>query len=201
MPFIPTLACVQARLIWQEDNGAQAQNVFYHATAGVPLMSDLESIGEAWGSLFTEYLVTNTSPAWNLLGVALRAMNEEEGLVLFFDDGMPIAGTNTGGQLPDQVCYTVTWSTGMSGRSARGRTYAIGVTLAAITGNNRLADASRTEYNNAWNNIREGFETDAHALQVVSFVDEGVPREEGRKLPILSGSVRFPLATQRRRLS
>lgn len=202
MAFIPVLNCVQARLIWQEDSGVVAQNVFWHATTGAPLMADLEAIGATWGEMMTESgLGPNTTNNWALSSVALRAMNEEEGISLNYTGGMPISGTGAGYKLPDQVCYTVTWSTGLVGRSARGRTYVLGMAGEAVQNQNRLTDASQASFNNTWGVILEGFATEGHALQVVSFQEGGVPRAAGRMLPILSHQVRFPLATQRRRLS
>lgn len=201
MAFIPVPNCVQARLIWQEDNGNVAQNVFWHATTSAPLEDDLEAIGETWGALMTEAgFVTNTTTNWALSSVALRAMNEAEGIAINFSDGMPISGTNTFTS-PDQVSYTVTWNTGLVGRSARGRTYGIGIPSNVIENRNRLSDAAQAAFQIQWGVVLEAFETDAHALQVVSFQEGGVPREEGRKLPILSHQVRFPLATHRSRLT
>jgi len=200
MPFIPVPNCVQARLIFQEDNGLVAQNVFYHATTSAPTAGDMEAIGELWGSLWVEYMVTSMTNNWALQSVNMRAMNEEEGIIMNYSGGMPISGTGAN-PLPDQVTYTVTWSTGLIGRSARGRTYGIGLLGEAVEGRNRLTDAWRTSLTNVWVNIMQAFQEDAHALQVVSFQEGGVPRVTGRKLPILDGSVRFPLATQRRRLS
>lgn len=201
MAFIPVLDCVQARLNWQHDSGLQAQNVFYHATASVPTETDLTDIGDAWGSLWTEFMVTSVAPQWNLLSITLRAMNEAEGLEIIFADGFPIAGTNPQPAYPNNVSYTVTWQTGLVGRSARGRTYGIGLPVGSTVNDNRLADATQSGLNNNWNNIREGFETAAHAIQVVSFMEGGVPRTEGRKLPALVAQVRFPIATRRSRLS
>lgn len=202
MAFIPVLNCVQARLIWQEDNGVVAQNVFWHATTGAPTLEEMADIGGTWGELMTEAgLGPNITTNWALASVALRAMNEEEGLSLIFDGGMPISGTAASPGTPDQVSYTVTWSTGLVGRSARGRTYGLGLPLGGTINNNRLTDSAQASLNNTWGVIREAFETAGNALQVVSFQEGGVPRTEGRKLPILSHQVRFPLATQRRRLS
>lgn len=202
MAFIPVPNCIQARLIWQEDNGAVAQNVFWHATSSVPTLEDMDDIGGIWGEMMTESgLGPNTTNNWALASVNMRAMNEEEGLSKIFTDGMPISGTNAGTKTPDQVAYTVTWNTGLVGRSARGRSYVLGVPLEAIVGQNRLADASQASFNNTWGVIMDGFATAGHSLQVVSFQEGGVPRAEGRALPVLSHQVRFPLATQRRRLS
>ena len=65
----------------------------------------------------------------------------------------------------------------------------------------RLTDAHRAALQVTYSNILENWATEGHALQVVSFSEAGVPRTEGRKLVITGCNVRFPLATQRRRLS
>jgi len=201
MAFIPVLNCIQTRLIWQEDNGSVAQNVFYHATTSAPTLAEMEDIGGRWGELMTEAgLHTLLTSNWSLSSVNMRAMNEAEGLSLIFTDGLPIS-MSAPNMTPDQVSYTVTWSTGLVGRSARGRTYGVGVPSNVIVNNNRLDADYQGELNNSWGVIREAFETLGHALQIVSFQEGGVPREAGRMLPVLSQQVRFPLATQRRRLS
>jgi hypothetical protein len=201
MPFIPVPDCVQARLNWQHDSGLVAENVFYHGCSGVPTMTDLTDIGDAWSSLFTEALVTSTAPQWNLVSVTLRAMNEAEGIEINFNDGFPIAGTNPQPAFPNNVSYTITWGTGLVGRSARGRTYGIGLPVGTTVNDNRLSDATQASLQNSWDIVREGFETAAHAIQVVSFIEGGVPRAAGRALPALASAVRFPLATRRSRLS
>lgn len=202
MAFIIVPNCIQARLIWQEDNGVVAQNVFYHATTGAPTLDAMEDIGSTWGELMTEAgLTANITDNWALSSVNMRAMNEEEGISLNYNSGMPLSGLNIQAKLPDQVSYTVTWSTGLVGRSARGRTYMLGLPGTHVINRNRLSDDAQSSLNNTWGVILEAFETAGYALQVVSFQEGGIPRTEGRKLPILSHQVRFPLATQRRRLS
>lgn len=201
MAFIPVPDVVQAKVNWQEDNGVVAQNVFYHACAGVPTLTDLNDIGELYDELYGEGIMASVGSNWGIESISLRAMNEEEGLALTWLDGFPKDGTVGDAIAPDNVSYTVTWSTGLIGRSARGRTYGLGIPMSIIATHNRLTDAGRLSLNNYWNIIREGFETAGHALQVVSFQEGGVPRAAGRPLPALSCQVRFPLATQRRRLS
>ena len=161
----------------------------------------MEDIGGQWGESITAWLVTHITPNWNWSSVILRDMTEAEGLELNFTEGFPIAGTGSGTVNPDQVCYTVTWNTGLVGRSARGRSYISGMNRENIVNNNRLSDSAQADFQNRWTHVREDFETLGHALQVVSFIDAGVPRDEGRPLPVLSNLVRFPVATQRRRLS
>jgi hypothetical protein len=99
------------------------------------------------------------------------------------------------------VTYTVTWSTGLIGRSARGRTYGVGLYGSQYENENRLKAVTQASMQTRWSNLLAIMETAGHALQVVSFQEGGVPRAEGRALPVLAANVRFPLATQRRRVS
>lgn len=201
MAFIPVLDCVQARLIWQETDGTVAQNILYAATVSVPTEDDLNEIGGALLTGINAGLLSTITNNWTLTEIALRAMNEEEGLETTYVTGLPANATDGTTQTPNQVSYTTTLNTGLVGRSARGRVYGVGVPLAAIENNKRLNTVGQAAFQDAWQSILDAMESAAHALQVVSFVDGGVPRTEGRKLPVLSVNVRFPVATQRRRLS
>lgn len=201
MAFIPVPNTVQGRVEFLEAGGLTAQNVFYFATASVPTMDDLEEIG----GLFQDWALEDYAPMmtenWRITGINLRAMNEEEGISLNYTDGFPVVGTAGVDSNPAQVSYTVTWSTGLVGRSARGRTYGVGLELAGLAGINRLNDVTRDAFQINWSALRTLMETNGHALQVVSFQEGGVPRATGRPLPVLSNNVRFPIATQRRRLA
>jgi len=201
MAFIPVLACVQARLQFQEPSGIVAQNVFYLATASAPTETDLSEIGGVFDDWLTESLQDVYTPNWTATGVALRAMNEAEGIETFYDTAFPKPGLADSSANPNQVSYTVTWNTGLVGRSARGRSYGVGVPFSYVLNQVRLTDAGQAQLQGRWANLITIAEAAGHALQVVSFVEGGVPRTEGRKLPVVASNVRFPLATQRRRLS
>ena len=201
MAFIPVNNCVQARLQWQSNGGTIAENIFYAATSSAPTPADLSAVGDLFGTWLEESWRIGHNAFWKAIGVSLRAMNEEEGLAVNFTDGFPYVGTLTSVPEPNQVCYTVTWSSGLVGRSARGRSYGVGLSAGQTENGNRLNDASQLDLQVRWGNLLTVFSTGGHALQIVSFVEAGVPRTAGRMLPILSSNVRFPLATQRRRLT
>lgn len=201
MAFIPTPACVQARLLAQTAAGVVAENVFYCATTGVPTSTDLEAIGAAFSDFAQESYSVIMNTDWTMIGVQLRAMNEEEGLGMYYTDGFPEPGEAGGAGGGHQVTYTITWATGLVGRSARGRSYGIGLPSTYIASGSRLTDVGRTALQVVWNNLLLILNDAGHALQVVSFVEGGVPRTEGRKLPVLAANVRFPLATLRSRLT
>lgn len=201
MAFIPTLACIQARIKYQHVSGILAENVVYHATSGAPSLADLTAINSEYVDWIPEALATVTGNQWNMLGVALRAMNEEEGLEMNDPTGFPVDGVDGSPQAPLSISYSVTLNTGLVGRSARGRLYGVGLTNPGILNGTRITDAYRSVLQGVWTSWVTRFDTAGYAPQVVSFVDAGVPRAAGRMLPITSVNVRFPLATQRGRLS
>jgi len=201
MAFIPTPNCVQARVIFQETDGTEAQNVLYCATASVPTEDDLNEIGAALVTGFNAGYIAAMTSNWTLTNIVLRAVNEAEGIEINYTTDLPLNGGNGGTQTPNQVSWTTTLETGLVGRSARGRIYGVGLAFAQTINNKRLTDASRAVLQANMEAIRADLESAGHALQVVSFQTGGVPRTEGRALPVLSVEVRFPLATQRRRLS
>jgi hypothetical protein len=187
--------------MYHSDGGTIAENVLWCATSSTPLMADLVAIGAAFSDWATEALAPNITNNWHVDGVNLRAMNEEEGISIFYDDGFPADGTGGTAFEANQVAYTVTLSTGLVGRSARGRVYGLGINPARVANGVRLTDVAQGQYTACWESLRVLLEGDGHALQVVSFVDAGVPRAAGRKLPVLSLAARFPIATHRGRLS
>jgi hypothetical protein len=201
MAFIPVLNCVLARLQWQHSSGVVAENRFYCATVSAPTETDLSEIGADIVTFLLAGMSTYTTEDWTATQIVLRAMNEEEGLEMVYTTDLPINMANGAAPTPLQVCYTVTFSTGLVGRSARGRAYGLGVPTTLIEDQKRLSATGQTDFQSAWATLKTTLEGDGHALQVVSFVDAGVPRTEGRALPVTAVNVRFPLATQRRRLS
>lgn len=201
MPFVPTPDMAQASIFFQSDDGTVAENRLFCATAGLPTHDDLVEIGQALYDVFVAQVVLNMSAAWEMIGIRVRAMNEAEGLVWDDDNAYPVVGgAEETIATPAQVSYTVTLNTGLVGRSSRGRIYGIGLPMVYQNGV-RLTDTGQGVLQSVWELVHEAMITAEHAINVVSFVEGGVPRAEGRALPVVSVNVRFPLATQRRRLT
>jgi len=201
MAFVPTPGIVMVTPQLLSDDGVVAINRLYCAATEVPTMTDLEEIGDAFYDAFVANIIPNTQSTWSLIGLHMRAMNEAEGLQFDHPGTFPVAGGAVGGaETPSQVSYTITLNTGLVGRSARGRIYGIGMPISYQQGN-RLTNAGQSALQSVWNLVRSAMETAGHALQVVSFQEGGVVRTEGRPLAVVSLAARFPLATQRRRLS
>jgi len=201
MPFIPVPSTAMATLTYEYASGSVAQNRLFCATSDPPVFSDLEEIGDALYDVVVAQLIPIMSSWAQLDGIRVRAMNEEEGLLFEDTNAYPVPGTLvSSAPTGAQVTATTTLNTGLVGRSARGRVYLVGIPPGGFT-DNRLTDVYQGQLQTAWNAIVSAMETAGHALQVVSFFDGGVARTEGRPLPVLSATARFPLATQRRRLS
>lgn len=201
MPFIPVPDTVMATIEYLSDDSVVAINRLYCASADPITLTDLEEVTDALYDVWVAQIMPITSASWQLNAIRARAMNEAEGLAFIDENAYPVAGgTSETIPPPSQLSYTVTLNTGLVGRSARGRVYGVGLPVAFQNGV-RLTDAAHDALQPAWELVLTAMETAGHALQVVSFTEGGVPRAEGRPLPVLSASVRFPLATQRRRLS
>lgn len=189
-----------AQIFYAGTNGSDAvQRLFCAATDPITL-ADLEEIGDALFDVFNAQIWPNMANDWQATGIRVRAMNEAEGLLFDDTNAYPVTG-GVDGPVPAaaQVSYTTTLNTGLSGRSARGRVYGVGLPPGGYN-LNRLTDAEQAELQSEWELVLTAMETAGHALQVVSFETGGVPRTEGRPLPVISVNVRFPLATQRRRV-
>jgi len=201
MAFIPILNTVLLSAEFQDTDGILAVNRHYAATISVPTETDLEEVCETYVSYFIENIQTTMTPHWSLTGLVARAMNEEFGIEFVRTADLPVPGASAHASVPNQVSATITWLTGIVGRSFRGRTYLVGLDSSLVdSGQKALTSGGQALLQTTWDGLREAFETAGHALQVVSLFSGGVPRTEGVTTPIVSGRMNFPLATQRRRL-
>lgn len=201
MPFIPTPDCIKAQIFWTGPGGALAQNRMYFGATSPVTVEQLQEVTDALYDVIIAQLIPNTSNDWSLTGIRAVDAAEEEGLFFNDENDYPVVGGAADVGVPgNQVSYTVTLDSGLTGRSARGRVYGVGLPTSYV-GGNILNNTGRSALQSVWTLIRTAMETAGHATQVVSFVDAGVPRTEGRALAVVAFNVRFPLATQRRRLS
>lgn len=201
MAFVPTPNVAMATIEYLSNDGVIAINRLYCAVTNPTTVEQLEDIADALYDVWVAQIMPNTSDSWQLNGIRVRDMAEEEGLQFVDANSYPIIGGVSETYVQgSQVSYTVTLQSGLVGRSARGRVYGVGLPSAYQNGV-RLTDAGRALLQPAWSLVRSAMETAGHALQIVSFFEDGLPRTEGRALSVVSTNVRFPLATQRRRLS
>lgn len=201
MAFVPVPNTVQVTMVFHDADGIEAVNRYYCATESVPTETDLDDLATTFSDWWEEQLGPYTAPNWSLVAINLRAMNEEFGIEQVYTTGLPSAGSAADTALPNQVSYTITWLTGLVGRSFRGRTYGIGLRESAVAaGHKQLIPTAVSALHDRYDALRSALETAGHALQVVSYVTGGVPNDPAVTTAVIATRANFPLATQRRRL-
>ncbi len=105
--------------------------------------------------------------------------------------------------LPNSVTLSLKKGSGLTGRSARGRWYFVGMNVGALTTNENIFDAAQVLSKvSAVNNVRNGITATVWDAVIVSRVTNGVERSEGITFPwITVTAVDDKVDSQRRRLS
>jgi len=199
MPFVPVpnTAEVSMQALWDNQEVA---NVF-HVTQSTPY--DATSLA-VLGALFQDWidtsLKTNVSNSVQYTKLVMRSLESEGAPAIEYTTNFPISGVHTGtAQLPNNVTVAVKWSTGLAGRSYRGRTYHIGLAEAFVTGN-VLESSFATALLGIYNDLLEAFDTYPGDLTVVSKFHNNAARTTGIATPIISCSINPVVDSQRRRL-
>jgi len=184
-------------------NGVAAQNVFYAELAGGYQLSDLEALATQidvnWqGNWRTEQPLEVTYVRTEVRGLAV----ENDLFAQNSDSSNP--GSHVSPSLPNNVTFSIKKSSGLTGRSARGRTYWIGIPTAATKpANENLLDALFvTDLVANVDSVRTSIIAVPDWLPVlVSRFAGGALRTEGVTFPWLSSSaVDDRVDTQRTRL-
>lgn len=201
MPFVPVPNTCQVEMVF--DFHAQTCENVYHVVKDTDWSeADLGAIAET----FTSWWQTNMR-ALHHLGLTLtrvKARNIETSTGLGVEVGVSSnnVGTATGSPYPNNAAVSVKWTTALSGRSYRGRTYHMGLSDAFTqTANQNLLTSTFAA------NLRTGYlalmtavNVAAKNLVVVSKYTNNAPRTTGLATVILGVSVNTALDSQRRRL-
>lgn len=135
-----------------------------------------------------------------LVGVVASDLTPGSGLQAAVTTGLPIAGGKNSPALPNNVTLAVKKATGFAGRSFHGRTFFIGLTEDAVTGNTVDPVVVGTLVT-AFDNLKEPLGPLIPAdLCVLSLVADGVERPDGICTTVTGISVDGTVDSQRRRL-
>lgn len=144
MPFQPAVNCAEAVINWSGPGGLYANVLnFKFATAydqgdidALALAVD-EAVGGAMlGLVGTVVAYVNTTVRGLTTSVDLEGVSDTEAG----------SGGASGTSMPPNVAYCLSLRTGLTGRSARGRFYTVGVTSAHLS----AADTVTEAYRDAW---------------------------------------------------
>jgi len=107
-------------------NGVTVQNVFYAERAGGYVQADLQALADKIDTIFAVTWVTEQPDEVFYVKTEVRGLAVENDLVVEQTAGAG-QGTHIGVTLPNQVTFACKKFSGLTGRSARGRTYWIGI--------------------------------------------------------------------------
>lgn len=209
MPFIPAISCVEVDLN-QRLHGEQVQNTLYGVNFGGVTPANIELLAGEMITWVGTQLYPNLADAIQLTEVKVRDLNIADGPQFIGVPTLPVVGQGPGAALPGNVAACVSFRTGLTGRSRRGRNYVAGLPEAGVTGNalsQTLGQGIRAAYE-ALLAPTGPFAVAGYAWVVLSRYS-GVDPVTGRPVPRASGLPTFVNAvlidanvdSQRRRLA
>lgn len=131
MAFQAVPDTVEISLIFTQ-NGVAVQNVFYAEREGGYELADLTALADAIDAQWQGTWRDQQPDEVDYLRTEVRGLAEEHDLLAVNDDSAN-SGTHVGDAMPNNVTFSVKKISGLTGRSARGRTYWIGVPRTELT--------------------------------------------------------------------
>jgi hypothetical protein len=180
-------------------DGSLVVNV-YHVTTSQPITTvNLTALADVFRTWWTTAGKLNSVTALALSRVVVTDISVPNGLQVVSAPALPEAGTVAGTDTPSNVALAISWRTGFSGRSYRGRTYFAGL-LAADVQSNFVTATRQSALLTTFGVLRTNLISAGYPLVVASFYANGAPRAAGVATPINSIIVNNRVDTQRRRL-
>lgn len=176
-------------------------NVFGAELAGGYTLTDLENLADAVDAVVVaDWLPAQVEDAV-YVSTTVRGLAAENDLEAVNTDGAGGGGLIEIGS-PGNVTFAVKKVSGKTGRSARGRTYWIGMQRSGLTANlNRMDASAAAAIVGAVDALRAGIVTEGWAPVIISRFSGGVKRAQGVTFTwIDSVSVDLNVDSQRRRL-
>jgi len=162
------------------------------------LCSDLAVAAGDWWDTNVKALVTNQM---TLNEVHVMSLAEENGPQASFSAGLPLAGTQTADPCSGNVAFCVSFRTGLTGRSARGRWYWCGLIETQTVGN-EVAGGTVTSILGAMDNLLSTISGLGFSPIILSYISGGAPRVGGPVKFIINDAIAVDniIDTQRGRL-
>lgn len=183
--------------------GQLVTNVTYWERAGDIILWDvgaMQGLAEAYAAWLEDSLALVQSAQMEWSRVIVTQMKEEGPLQYYHVPAAPIPGVLTDEALPNSIAACATISTGLGGRSYRGRIYVAGLTDVQVQGN-LISDAARIAINNSVGDLVTAEAFTNYTLGVYSRYSNNAPRAAGVFTPATGVALRDNIVdTQRRRL-
>jgi hypothetical protein len=199
MAFVSVPNCAVASIQYVEGgkNLANVVNFNHFTTYSQGDIDDLAAAVDANVDAFFKPLMRDTV---TYSQVVVRGLTSNIDLEAVNADGTG-AGAGGGGPLPNHTTYCLSLRTGLTGRSARGRFYTVGIQATQLTSINTVSDTYRDDWIEALNSMASAALSAGWQFSVVSRQNGGVPLNPGvaRSITDIIG-VDLQVDTQRRRM-
>jgi hypothetical protein len=205
MAFVPVPNTIQVDVIYMIDSQGVENTLYFENPDGWDLAS-IEAFLINLRDLIQTELMPLLSVSIQVIELVARLLDTASSIGFTMPATPGVTGGNPNEPAPNNVTYTVSFRTGLTGRSFRGRNYVPGIPNDQISTNTILADF-RTGVLAFYTELKT-LATDAGLSWVVvsrySGVDSDgkpIPRVTGVTTPIQSvGTADFTVDSQRRRL-
>lgn len=175
MPFVAAAGIARVAIDFisaQADRGTNVLHVRNIADDpySIANLDTLNTVIDAW--LVAEWAPV-AAEAWQVDLITALALDEANGYVR--TKVSTATGEIVSEPLPSQDTVAISWRTGFSGRSRRGRTFFVGLTENSVTGS-YVNGTAITNILAAFSALITDLDTAGFALGVLSYVSEGAPR-------------------------
>ena len=196
--FIPAAEVAKAELRFTM-LGEQTSSVFYFSKDGGFSLTDLATLGASLASWWNTDGNDLFHAGTTLREVVCTDVSVEDGAQVSTSVNTP--GTRSGNAMPNNVCLCVSFRTGFTGRSNRGRVYHSGLVEGDVTDNNVIT-ATATLLRDEYEDLFQLMLVEAEAQHViVSYCNDGAWRTDARVTPVTSYIIVDTVVdSQRRRL-
>lgn len=202
MPFVPAPEIIQVEMVYS-CFGQICENVFHVQKAGGVTPSDLSAAQVVFLNWWTANMRATYHSGLSLTLIRARDMTTQTGLATELGVSTSNTGTITGfPALPNNVALAVKWTTGLSGRSYRGRTFhfAFSTNQLSSTDPDVVTATYAQALVTAYTALHTTCLTNTIPLVVLSKFANKVARNTAVATPILAVQVNTAIDSQRRRL-
>ena len=182
MAFIPATNTLRLAINYISANGETATNVIHvRYTLGAITGAAVTALFNALDTWFNTSWAPNASTSWQTDLYSAVDLTAVDGPV--YTRVNAISGDNTLGPLPAQNTVAISFRTGLSGRSRRGRLYHVGLSKDQVTAST-LASGVAAALITAYSELVDAFIDIDWELVIASFVSNGAPRAAALLTPV-----------------
>lgn len=134
MPFVPFEDCVQVTIQGHVDGQLTVNDLAFRSSTGPRSLADVNALATAIESWYDGGMAGLLNEAWAGSLITAKGLTNPNGLIVEHDFSYSVGGVS-GEAAPNNCSMCVSFRTGLSGRSFRGRNYVPVLTNSQVTGN------------------------------------------------------------------